>query len=178
MRRLAILAALSCACAAEDNVDCPGLGCPGDTGTATAATTTGTTASTTTMSATSAATADASTGTETSATSSAATSVTTTAAEETTTTTGGESSTGTPCEGADCPALAECFGLGVWQSCTQYCAALDADCVEAGCDGATVVYYGDVDACVAMRSDGESDQACDAEFMQGGGVSFGRCCCH
>ena len=90
-----------------------------------------------------------------------------------------DESTTAACEGADCPALAECFGIGIWESCAQYCEALEATCVEAGCDGATVVYYGDANACIAMRSNGESDQACDAAFdEQGGGVSFGRCCCN
>jgi hypothetical protein len=88
------------------------------------------------------------------------------------------STSGPPCRGADCPALGECFGIGVWDSCDQFCAANDAVCVDAGCGGATVVFYGDAEACVDMRSNGDSDQSCADGFeLQGGGVSFGRCCC-
>jgi hypothetical protein len=151
VRRSAFLFALTLACGGDDEPECPGVGCFADTGSASSATTT--TASSTT--------------TETTTT------TTTTASESSS-----ESSTGAPpCEGADCPALAECFGLGVWESCAQYCEALEATCVAGGCDGATVVYYGDVDACTAMRSSGSSDQGCDEAFAMGGGNSFGRCCC-
>jgi hypothetical protein len=89
-----------------------------------------------------------------------------------------ESTTAPPCEGNDCPVLGECFGIGIWESCDQFCEANDAVCVEGGCGGATVVLYGDAMACIDMRSNGDADQPCDAGFdQQGGGVSFGRCCC-
>lgn len=89
-----------------------------------------------------------------------------------------ESTTTPPCEGEDCPALGECFGIDIWVSCDQFCEANDAVCVEGGCGGATVLYYGDAMACIDMRSNGEEASACDAGFAtQGGGVSFGRCCC-
>ena len=89
-----------------------------------------------------------------------------------------ESTTAPPCRGEDCPALGECFGIGIWESCDQFCEANDAVCVEGGCGGATVVLYGDAMACIDMRSNGDADQPCDAGFdQQGGGVSFGRCCC-
>ena len=102
----------------------------------------------------------------------------TTSAPESTSNAEEESTTAPPCEGADCPTLAECFGIGIWENCAQYCEANEANCVEGGCDGATVVYYGDANACIDMRSNGQSNQSCDAAFdEQGGGVSFGRCCC-
>jgi hypothetical protein len=89
-----------------------------------------------------------------------------------------ESTTAPPCRGEDCPVLGECFGIGIWESCDQFCEANDAVCVEGGCGGATVVLYGDANACIDMRSNGDADQPCDAGFdQQGGGVSFGRCCC-
>lgn len=89
-----------------------------------------------------------------------------------------ESTTAPPCEGADCPVLGECFGIDIWASCDQFCEANDAVCVQGGCGGATVVYYGDANACIDMSSNGEAALPCDGAFdTQGGGVSFGRCCC-
>ena len=181
MRRSALALLFVIACSGDDEPDCPGVGCFADTGTASSA---GTTASTSTSASTS------TTATTTSASTTAGSESTgdlessSSAGESATTmpaTTSAESSSSEsgppPCEGADCPTLAECFGLGVWQSCTQYCEAGDATCVASGCDGATVVYYGDVDACVAMESSNSSAQGCDEGFDMGGGNSFGRCCC-
>jgi hypothetical protein len=102
----------------------------------------------------------------------------TTAAPEGTSSADDESTTAPPCDGADCPVLFECFGIDIWESCTQYCEASKATCVENGCDGVTVVYYGDAQACIDSSSNGSASQSCDAAFdVQGGGVSFGRCCC-
>jgi hypothetical protein len=72
--------------------------------------------------------------------------------------------------------LGECIGIGAWQSCAQYCEAVLDVCVEGGCDGATVVYYGDVGDCQAMQGSGEAT-ACDTAFPGGGSASFARCCC-
>jgi hypothetical protein len=74
-------------------------------------------------------------------------------------------------------ALGECIGLGAWETCAQYCEAVTEVCVEAGCDGSTVVYYGDVAACTAMRPGDGAATPCDEGFAMGGGASFGRCCC-
>jgi len=73
--------------------------------------------------------------------------------------------------------LGECIGIGAWESCAQYCEAVLEVCVEAGCDGATVVYYGDVASCNAMQGNGGEATACDEGFAMGGGASFARCCC-
>lgn len=177
MRRLAPLFALVIACSGDDEPDCPGLGCFADTGTASNADTSASTSTTASTSATASSTSASSESTSDVESSSSAGESTTMPA-----TTSAESSSSEsgppPCEGTDCPTLAECFGLGVWQSCTQYCEAGDATCVVGGCDGATVVYYGDVDACVAMESSSSSAQSCDEGFDMGGGNSFGRCCCH
>ena len=188
LRRVTLAAVLVApfACG-NDGPDCSGLACLTDSGTAGTMTTT-TTSSTMTASST-ADDGDPSTGAEASSNGDASTTMTTTAS--TTDPDGGESTsqaddsssggedvtTGPPCRGPNCPTLGECFGLGVWQSCTQYCAAGKAECVEGGCEGATVFFYGDVDDCVAMQASGSADQACDAGFPQGGGASFGRCCC-
>lgn len=72
--------------------------------------------------------------------------------------------------------LGECIGIGAWESCAQYCEANLDVCVEGGCGGATVVYYGDVADCNAMRGSGEATP-CDEGFGMGGGASFARCCC-
>ena len=87
---------------------------------------------------------------------------------------GPSESTGPPPGGG---ALGECLGTGAWQTCAQWCSANDSACVEGGCDGSTVVYYGDVDACTAMGQGQGDAQACDADFQMGGGISFARCCC-
>lgn len=173
MRRNLLALALVLACNGDDEPDCPGVGCFADTGTASSASTTTTSTSTTATTTSSTASSSESTSDVASSSSAGESSSTTTAAESSSSESGAP-----PCEGTDCPALAECFGLGVWQSCTQYCEAGDATCVAGGCDGATVVYYGDVDACVAMSSSGSSAQSCDDGFDMGGGNSFGRCCCH
>jgi hypothetical protein len=173
VRRLILLVAVLPSCAVEaSDPECPGLGCPGDSGAGTVSTMPGSSsASSSTATATATGTGDeASSGDGSAATSATSGTQASSAAEAST-------STGAPCEGESCPALAECFGLGVWQSCNEYCTALKATCVEAGCGGATVVYYNDVDDCVAMAASGESPQACDDGFDQGGGLSFGRCCC-
>lgn len=73
--------------------------------------------------------------------------------------------------------LGECIGLGAWESCAQYCEAVTEVCVAAGCDGATVVYYDDVAACIAMRGSNDEATPCNESFAMGGGVSFARCCC-
>lgn len=73
--------------------------------------------------------------------------------------------------------LGECIGLGAWESCAQYCEAVLEVCVEAGCDGSTVVYYGDVAECTDMQGGNGEATPCDEAFGMGGGVSFGRCCC-
>lgn len=86
----------------------------------------------------------------------------------------GSEDTGAPPGGGE---LGECLGTGAWQSCAQWCSANDAACVEGGCDGATVVYYGDVDTCTSMGVGNGDAQACDADFQMGGGISFARCCC-
>lgn len=86
----------------------------------------------------------------------------------------GSEDTGAPPGGGE---LGECLGTGAWQSCAQWCSANDAACVEAGCDGSTVVYYGDVDTCTSMGVGNGDAQACDAAFQMGGGISFARCCC-
>jgi hypothetical protein len=79
--------------------------------------------------------------------------------------------------GVDGAALGDCIGTGAWDSCAQYCSARTQACVEGGCDGATVVYYGDVGDCTS-RADGQPEaDACDADFAMGGGISFARCCC-
>jgi hypothetical protein len=89
-----------------------------------------------------------------------------------------DASTSTPDDtSTNCPMLGECFGVGVWESCDQFCEANSAVCVEGGCGGATVVYYGDAMACIDMDSNGEAAQSCADGFEQGGAVSFGRCCC-
>jgi hypothetical protein len=84
----------------------------------------------------------------------------------------GDTSSGGSGEGE----LGECVGIGAWESCAQYCEAVLEVCVEGGCGGATVVYYGDVAACNAMRGNGEATP-CDEGFAMGGGASFARCCC-
>lgn len=93
----------------------------------------------------------------------------------------GEGSSGEESEATGAPPgggeLGECLGTGAWQSCAQWCSANDAACVEGGCDGATVVYYGDVDTCTSMGVGNGDAQACDADFQMGGGISFARCCC-
>jgi hypothetical protein len=73
--------------------------------------------------------------------------------------------------------LGECIGIGAWESCAQYCEAVLEVCVEAGCDGATVLYYPDVGACTAMRDASSAATPCDQGFAMGGGASFARCCC-
>jgi hypothetical protein len=73
--------------------------------------------------------------------------------------------------------LGECIGIGAWESCAQYCEAVLEACVEAGCDGATVLYYPDVGACTAMRDASSAATPCDQDFAMGGGASFARCCC-
>lgn len=73
--------------------------------------------------------------------------------------------------------LGECVGIGAWESCAQYCEAVLDVCVEGGCNGATVVYYGDVADCTAMQGGSSEAAACDATFPGGGGASFARCCC-
>lgn len=73
--------------------------------------------------------------------------------------------------------LGECVGIGAWTSCAQYCEAVLDVCVEGGCGGSTVVYYGDVNDCTAMAAGSGEATACDAAFMGGGGASFARCCC-
>lgn len=90
------------------------------------------------------------------------------------TTAGDDGSDDAPPDGA---ALGECLGIGAWETCAQWCGANDQSCVEAGCDGATVVYYDDVGACTSMRAAEGDAAACDAGFAMGGGVSFARCCC-
>lgn len=174
MRCSALLVVLATACGGDDEPDCPSLGCFGDTGSA--STTTSTTNATSSASATTTTSSDPETSGSESGT--AAPSTTTDVSETSAADSSSESSTSAPpCDGPDCPSLAECFGLGVWQSCTEYCTALKTTCVAGGCDGATVVYYGDVDACTAMDSSGSSAQGCDDGFDMGGGNSFGRCCC-
>jgi hypothetical protein len=88
------------------------------------------------------------------------------------TSTPGDSSDGGSGEGE----LGDCIGIGAWESCAQYCEANLDVCVEAGCGGVTVVYYGDIEACTAMRGNGEATP-CDEGFAMGGGASFARCCC-
>jgi hypothetical protein len=73
--------------------------------------------------------------------------------------------------------LGQCLGIGAWQSCAQACEAVTDTCVEAGCDGATVVYYPDVGACTALRDGSGAATPCGETFAMGGGVSFARCCC-
>ncbi|HET6582941.1 MAG TPA: hypothetical protein VFG69_05835 [Nannocystaceae bacterium] len=170
------LVAATAACRADDP-ECNGFGCPSSVDAGSNATMPSNGSSGASTSDDDAATTLASSGAATTD------APATTAGDESTTSAGASSdtapgdTTGAPCRGADCPTLGECFGVGVWESCTQYCAAGKATCVPAGCDGATVVYYGDANACVDMRSNGESDQSCDADFMQGGATSFARCCC-
>lgn len=95
------------------------------------------------------------------------------ATDDATSTPGDSSSSG---GGSGAGELGECIGIGAWESCAQYCEAILDVCVEGGCDGATVVYYGDVAACNAMRGNGEA-APCDEGFAMGGGASFARCCC-
>jgi hypothetical protein len=92
--------------------------------------------------------------------------------DDATSTPGDTSSDGGSGEGE----LGECLGIGAWESCAQYCEAILDVCIEGGCGGATVVYYGDVASCNAMRGEGEATP-CDEGFSMGGGVSFVRCCC-
>ncbi len=73
--------------------------------------------------------------------------------------------------------LGECIGTGAWNNCAQYCSANLDVCVEAGCDGQTVVYYNDVGSCTDMEADGGEAIGCDEDFATGGGISFARCCC-
>ncbi len=73
--------------------------------------------------------------------------------------------------------LGECIGLGVWESCAQYCEAVMEVCAESGCDGATLVYYDDVAACEEMQGSNGQATPCGEPFAMGGGVSFARCCC-
>ena len=94
------------------------------------------------------------------------------ATDDATSTPGDSSSGGGPGAGE----LRECIGIGAWETCAQYCEAILEVCVEGGCDDATVVYYGDVEACNAMRGNGEA-MPCDEGFAGGGGASFARCCC-
>jgi len=182
MVRVALVALLVVLAACGEADECSGFGCP--TGSATAAddgastdasdpSTDPTAADDDTATSASASTTDVAPTTSASASASD-----TTSAPEGTSSADDESTTSPPCDGADCPALGECFGIGIWESCAQFCEANDATCVESGCDGATVVLYGDAMACIDMRSNGQADQPCDAGFdQQGGGVSFGRCCC-
>lgn len=168
------------ACGEEREPDCPGVACP--TGADTAGSTSGD-VTTATATASGTTTATSSTSTTTSSTTAGATTdtATTTGADAGTTSAGttdpDPGSTTAACEGQSCPALDECFGLGVWQSCAQFCNAGSDSCVEGGCDGATVAYYDDVNACVNRQPSSTAATACDAPFMMGGGVSFGRCCC-
>lgn len=185
MRRLLLAAAFASPIGCgQDEPDCSGLACLSGSGTA-AMSTSATSSAATDDGSEASGSSDASASTTLTSTTSTTASTTdpdsgdaTTDATETSTDDGEDVTTGPPpCRGANCPELAECFGLGVWGSCAQYCEAGKAECVEAGCDGATVVYYGDVDDCVAMSSGGGANQSCDAPFQQGGGASFGRCCC-
>lgn len=93
---------------------------------------------------------------------------------------GTDDATSTPGDTSGGPgqgALGECVGIGAWESCAQYCEAVTDTCVEAGCDGATVIYYPDVGACTAMRDGNADPMPCAETFAMGGGASFARCCC-
>jgi hypothetical protein len=93
---------------------------------------------------------------------------------------GTDDATSTPGDSSGGPGqgeLGECIGIGAWESCAQYCEAVLDVCVEAGCDGATVVYYGDVADCTAMADGNGEATGCDEGFGMGGGASFARCCC-
>jgi hypothetical protein len=93
--------------------------------------------------------------------------------DDATSTPGDSSSGGGSGEGE----LGECIGIGAWESCAQYCeAGLDV-CVEAGCGGVTVVYFGDIGDCTAATRGNGAATPCDESFAMGGGASFARCCC-
>ena len=189
MVRFALIAVLVVLAACGDEDECSGFGCPTASATAAddGASTDASDPSTDPTAVDDAddaddddtgASASASTTDVDPTTSASASASDTTSAPEGTGSADDESTTLPPCDGVDCPALGECFGIGIWESCAQFCEANDATCVEGGCDGATVVLYGDAMACIDMRSNGQADQPCDAGFdQQGGGVSFGRCCC-
>lgn len=74
--------------------------------------------------------------------------------------------------------LGPCFNTGVAITCDMKCDSDGAACVEAGCDGSTVILYGsDFDACDARNPDGDAQAvACDDPLNQDG-VQIARCCC-
>lgn len=122
------------------------------------------------------------------ATTTAATATAATATEATTTGTPSDSSSGSPPSTSDGPAtdgtgnpgdgqLGGCIGTGAWTSCAMYCEANLDVCVEAGCGGATVVYYKNVGDCTSDQADSSAATPCNDPFAMGGGISFARCCC-
>ena len=102
---------------------------------------------------------------------------TTTPATDTGANTGTETDTATGSATGENGGLGDCIGLGVWPSCAVYCDAVGQSCSEAGCDGATAHYYGAAGECADLKNGTPESHACDDPLLDGGNISFARCCC-
>ena len=81
------------------------------------------------------------------------------------------------CDTSQClPTYGDCFEVGTFTTCNQYCASIGESCAADACYGKTAVYYAFDVTCRDLNGVADSTEACDAALEPGVG-SWARCCC-
>ena len=81
------------------------------------------------------------------------------------------------CDTSKClPTYGDCFQIGVFTNCNQYCASTGESCTTGACYGATAEYYSSNITCRDLDGSANSTGTC-GETLDVQVGDWARCCC-